>query len=115
MFIIKRDGLIRILDVASGTYLHDIDMGKSDNYLRILDIKANSNYVVIFDRSNLYVYSLQALRNPLPSNAFVFKIKHNHKELYRVLVDETQIVCLGENHFSFGTKQIFVYDFGFFD
>ena len=115
MFIIKRDGLIRILDVASGTYLHDIDMGKSDNYLRILDIKANSNYVVIFDRSNLYVYSLQALRNPLPSNAFVFKIKHNHKELYRVLVDETQIVCLGENHFSFGTKQIFVYDFGSFD
>ena len=29
-----------------------------------------------------------ALRSPLPSDAFVFKIKHNHEELIDVLIDE---------------------------
>ena len=65
----------------------------------------NSNYVVIIDRSNLYVYSLLALRSPLPSDAFVFKIKHNHEEVIDVLIDEAQIVCLGMRYFSLGVKK----------
>ena len=105
MFFTKdHNQLIRILDVASGTYLHDIDMGKIEH---IYAIKANSNYVVIITDSNLYVYSLQALRNNLPSDAFVFKIENCH-----VLVgwtDETQIVCLDME------QRIKVFDFGSFD
>ena len=109
MFFIYRDGLIRILDVASGTYLHDIPRG----IIGYIDaIKVNSNYVVIIDRSNLYVYSLLALRSPLPSDAFVFKIKHNHEELIDVLIDEAQIVCLGMRYFSLEGKEITVFDFG---
>ena len=42
-FFIK-DRLIRILDVASGTYLHDIHMAK---FSWITSIRVNSNYVVI--------------------------------------------------------------------
>jgi hypothetical protein len=48
MFIIS-DRLIRILDVASGTYLHDIHMNK---FRWVKDIKVNSNYVVIIGRVN---------------------------------------------------------------
>ena len=68
--------------------------------------------------SNVYVYSLQALRNPLPGDAFVFKIENCYHcsaldELH-VSVDETQIVCLD---FSYNdiVIQIIVYDFGSFD
>ena len=53
-----------------------------------------------------------ALRSPLPSDAFVFKIKHNHEELIDVLIDEAQIVCLGMRYFSLGGQEITVFDFG---
>ena len=107
MFLIDGDDrLIRILDVASGTYLHDIDMGESR---WIVDIKANLNYVVIIAESDLYVYSLQALRNPLPGDALVFKIKYCH-DLYSLTVDETQIVFQDGIQ---GLTQFF--DFGSFD
>ena len=75
MFIIKGQ-LIRILDAVSGTHLHDIHMSEIET---IKAIKVNLNYVVITDRSILHVYSLQALRNPLPSEAFVFKIERKKK------------------------------------
>ena len=106
LFLRNRNQLIRILDVASGTYLHDINMGKCR---WIEDIKANSNYVVIIADSNLYVYSLQALRNPLPGDALVFKIKYCH-DLYSLTVDETQIVFQDGIQ---GLTQFF--DFGSFD
>jgi F-box-like len=104
MFFIK-DQLIRILDVVSGTYLHDIHMGQIGT---IKTIKVNLNYVVIIDRSNVYVYSLQALRNPLPSDAFVFK-KECRRKIIAVAVDDTQIVLM------FKRYQITVLDFGSFD
>ena len=75
MFIIKGQ-LIRILDAVSGTHLHDIHMSEIGT---IKAIKINLNYVVITDRSILHVYSLQALRNPLPSEACVFKIARKNK------------------------------------
>ena len=93
--------------------INDIDKGKIG---MIKAIKVNLNYVVINDRFNLYVFSLQALRNPLPSDAFVSKMEYcleNRCEEYDddgFVVDETQIVCLDS---KFG--QIFVYDFGSFD
>jgi hypothetical protein len=102
--------LIRVLDVASGTYLHDMHIGR---FPWIKSVRVNSNYVVVIGDVCLYVYSLQALKNPLPSDAFLFKIKHNFKELTSVLVDETQIVCLGME--KFGVYQINVFDFGSVD
>ena len=113
MFIINSDNLIRILDVVSGTYLHDIDMGIwVSKYEWIKAIKANLNYVVIIAESNLYVYSLQALRNPLPSDAFVSKTQFCYESVdLNVMVDETQIVCLGTRR----PLQIAVFDFGSFE
>ena len=109
MFFIKRMRLIRILDVASGTYLRDINMGKKCRWIGA--IKANSNYVIIYAESKLYVYSLQALRNPLPSDPFVFKIENcQWGRLVVVTVDETQIVCL-----DYFEQRINVFDFGSFD
>ena len=110
LFFINRNQLIRILDVASGTYLHDIDMGIWMPKTKvIIAIKANLNYVVIIAIRNLYVYSLQALRNPLPSDAFVLKIK-SINIFIDVMVDDTQIVCL-----DCYPGQIKVVDFGSFD
>ena len=116
-----QDQLIRILDVASGTYLHDIDMGESR---WIVDIKANLNYVVIIAESDLYVYSLQALRNPLPKDAFVSKIEDCYscstaEDLdvagdLDVAVDETQIVCLTMSYYE-SDLSITVSDFGYFE
>ena len=106
MTLRNRNQLSRILDVASGIYLHDINMSKCR---WIGAIKANSNYVVIIADSNLYVYSLQALRNPLPGDALVFKIKYCH-DLYSLTVDETQIVFQDGIQ---GLTQFF--DFGSFD
>ena len=110
MFIIS-DQLIRILDVASGTYLHDIHMNK---FRWIKDIRVNSNYVVIIGRVNLYVYSLKALKNARPTDPFVSKIKFKYETL-DALVDETQIVCLGRNYTNNLLSDIIVIDFGSFD
>ena len=77
MFII-RGQLIRILDAVSGTHLHDIHMSEIET---IKAIKVNLNYVVITDTSILHVYSLQALINPLPSEACVFKIERKKKQI----------------------------------
>jgi len=107
MFIIKGQ-LIRILDVVSGTYLHDIHMSQIGT---IKAIKVNLNYVVIIDRSNLYVYSLQALRNPLPSDAFVFK-KECRRKIIAVAVDDTQIVLTSQQSTA---QKIMAFDFGSFD
>jgi len=106
MFMIKGK-LIRILDVVSGTYLHDIYMSQIGT---IKAIKVNLNYVVIIDRSNLYVYSLQALRNPLPSDAFVFKIERQC-EIIGVAVDDTQIVLINQQS---DWQKIIAFDFGSF-
>ena len=110
MFIIKGQ-LIHILDVVSGTYLRDIHMSKIGT---IETIKVNLHYVVIIVRSNLYVYSLQALRNPLPSEAFVFKIERKW-EIIGLAVDDTQIVFICQTDWDINGKTITVLDFGSFD
>jgi hypothetical protein len=110
LFMIKGQ-LIRILDVVSGTYLHDIHMRQIGT---IKAIKVNLNYVVIVYSFNLYVYSLQALRNPLPSDAFVFKIERQW-EITGVAVDDTQIVFISQTGWDLidqHIKQITVLDFG---
>ena len=61
------------------------------------------------------MYNLQALKNPPPSDAFVFKINLNYDELFGVQVDETQVVCLDVKYFNFSARQITVFDFGSFD
>jgi hypothetical protein len=115
MFFIRSlrslDQLIRILDVASGTYLHDIHINHK-KFDWIKNIRVNSNYVVIIGEICLYVCSLQALKNPLPSDACLFEIKHNCKELRSVLIDDTQIICLSEVDFRY---HITVFDFGSVD
>jgi hypothetical protein len=110
MFIIS-DRLIRILDVVSGTYLHDIHMNK---FRWIRSIRVNSNYVVIIGRVKLYVYSLKALKNDPKTDPFVSKIKFKYETL-DALVDETQIVCLGRNYTNNLLSDIIVVDFGSFD
>jgi hypothetical protein len=76
----------------------------------------NLNYVVIIDSLNLYVYSLQALRNPLQSDAFVFKIERQWEigkwEIAGAAVDDTQIVFVSQR---LNGQKITVLDFGSFD
>jgi hypothetical protein len=107
-------GLIRILDVASGTYLNDIHVDpsrlKTTKY-----IKVNSKFVVMstsyINEKNLHVYSLQALKNISPSDPLVTVIKLELEtfDVDDVLVDETQIVCLMNEE---SKRAILVIDFG---
>jgi hypothetical protein len=60
------------------------------------------------------VYSLEALKNTLPTDPFVSKIKFKYEAL-DALVDETQIVCLGRNYTNNLLSDIIVIDFGSFD
>ena len=61
LFVSKKENLVRILDVASGTFPRDIRIKPSKNYHMIF--RVNSNYVVMNNLdSKLHVYDLKCLR-----------------------------------------------------
>jgi hypothetical protein len=112
-FMKKDDGLDRILEVASGTYLRDTQgLFKSLKYSSFL--RVNSKYLVYMEytgpeESAFNVYDLQAMRNPSVSADKILlttlKVKMDVQEL---LVDETRLVCAFSNKFV-------VMDFGAYD
>jgi hypothetical protein len=74
LFLMNNDFLVRILDVASGTFLREIRMEPSI-FNNVINIRANSNYVVIAATeserwnwlarggpSELFIYDLNCLK-----------------------------------------------------
>jgi hypothetical protein len=96
LFLITKDCLVRMLDVASGTFLHDIRM-KPFKFGYIF--RVNSNYVVIATITNLhstlYVYDLKRLKEThvVPTYLLLTKIELKQK-VERMAMNETRIVCL---------------------
>jgi hypothetical protein len=99
LFLMNNDRLVRILDVASGTFLHDIRVEPPS--IDCITIRVNSNYVVIArpngTRSTLYVYDLNLL---LTAIDLEFKVRE-------MSMNETRIACLSkQNMFVVDLKPI---------
>jgi hypothetical protein len=92
LFLLK-EGLVRILDVASGTFLRDIRMEPPSTPLKIC---VNSNYVVIAcSYAKLHIYDLNCLKetDDVPSHLLLTTIELQW-QVDRMLMTETRIVCL---------------------
>ena len=97
LFVSKRENLVGILDVASGTFLRDISIKPSINSDMIF--RVNSNYVVMANvESKLDVYDLKCLKEigAVPSHLLLtsFDLECPVKEM---LINETRVVCLTNN------------------
>ena len=94
---LQNKNLIRILDVASGTFLRDIRV--EPHQLNSIICCANSNYVVILSCHNyyskLYVYDLKCLKetDAVPSHLLLTTIVLE-LQVNQMLMNETRIVCL---------------------
>jgi hypothetical protein len=100
LFELRTENVIRILDVASGTFLRDIRIvpSKIVEYYNAI-FRVNSNYVVIATHdSKLYIYDLKCLKETVavPSHLFLTSIdlECNVEEM---TMNETHIVCLSNN------------------
>ena len=97
LFVSKKQNLVGILDVASGTFLRDISIKPSKNYNMIF--RVNSNYVVMANvDSKLYVYDLKCLKETaaVPSHLLLTLIDLECP-VKEMLMNETLIVCLSNN------------------
>jgi hypothetical protein len=110
LFLMNNDCLVRILDVASGTFLHDIRVEPPS--IDCITIRVNSNYVVIArpngTRSTLYVYDLNCLKetDTVPSHLLLTTIDLEFK-VREMLMNETRIACLSkQNMFVVDLKPI---------
>jgi hypothetical protein len=97
LFLMNSDNLVRILDVASGTFLHDIRTELSS--FKCMICRVNSNYVVIALIKNgcttLYVYDVKCLKETIsvPTHLLFTSIELECKVL-AMLMNETRLVCL---------------------
>jgi WD40 repeat protein len=114
LFFIGRDddGLVRILDVASGTYLHDIRVIYNPKDWP-LKVSTSSKYLVAMDgmkreERTLSVYDLQAMRNPKAKPATILLNTFVTTLADELLMDETRIVFYS----LFSGNEIIVIDFG---
>ena len=98
-FFMNNDCLVRILDVASGTFLHDIRTEPS--CFDCVISRVNSNYVVIArsngNRSKLFIYDLKCLKetDTVPSHLLLTTIDLECK-VDAMMMNETRIVCLSD-------------------
>ena len=96
---LRNKNLVRILDVASGTFLRDISVesNKSDSIICC----ANSSYVVTlscnYDHSKLNVYDLKCLKetDAVPSHLLLTSLELPWTVI-KVAMNETRIVCLSK-------------------
>jgi F-box-like len=104
LFLLSSECLVRILDVATGTFLHDIRMEPTRIDCKIT--RVNSNYVVIatklsnfYGHSKLYVYDLKCLKDTdvVPTHLLLTTIEL-HCEVLAMMMNETGIVCLSYNN-----------------
>jgi F-box-like len=99
---------VRILDVASGTFLRDIHVDQPD----LMICSANSNYVVILSGNDFYsklnVYDLECLKetDAVPSHLLLTTIGIEHN-VHKMLMNETRIVCL---YLPYGYCEMYVVD-----
>jgi hypothetical protein len=99
LFELKKENLMGILDVSSGTYLRDIRIKPSKNYQMIF--RVNSNYVVMNNRdSKLFVYDLKCLKETVavPTHLLLTMIDLEC-QVKEMLMNETRIVCLSNKMF----------------
>jgi F-box-like len=105
----NKRSLIRMLDVASGTFLHDMPV-KPSEFVSIIT-RVNSNYVVaavIESDSILYIYDLKCLKetDAAPTHLLLTTIELEY-QVRAMLMNETRIVCLGkENMYVVDLKPI---------
>jgi hypothetical protein len=98
LFLLKDDDLVRILDVASGTFLRDIRMEPSPVSSKICSI--NSNYVVVLTgkrhHSMLYIYDLKCLKetDAEPTHLLLTSMKIKFK-VNKMAMNEHKIVYVG--------------------
>jgi hypothetical protein len=92
---------IRMLDVVSGTFLHDIPLNYSSYIVTFDCIKVNSAYVVVavaergYDgHSKLFVYDLECLKqiNAVPTHLRLTTIEVKDK-VEAMMMNESKIVC----------------------
>ena len=108
VFLMNSDCLVRILDVASGTFLHDIRMKPSSFDYMIT--RVNSNYVVIAaveinsemdsgGKTKLSVFDLKCLKETdvVPTHLLLTTIDLKC-EVKRMAMNETRIVCLSDKN-----------------
>ena len=93
--------LVRILDVASGTFLRDICVNPSGDQLIF---RVNSNYVVILScsqfLSKLNVYDLKCLKetDAVPTHLLLTTIDLECLEVKKMLMNDARIVCLSDKN-----------------
>ena len=96
---LRNKNLVRILDVASGTFLRDMRMEPDHPDSIILFCCANSSYVAMLSCNNVYsklnVYDLKCLKetDTVPSHLLLTTIDLECK-VKKMLMNETRIVCL---------------------
>jgi WD40 repeat protein len=102
VFLMNSDhSSVRMLDVTSGTFLHDMRMKLS--YFDVILTRVNSNYVVIVTTnrvySTLHVYDLKCLKetDAVPTHLLLTKIDLKFT-VKRMLMNETRIVCLSHKN-----------------
>ena len=105
LFLINSKGLVRILDVATGTFLHDIRIEPSS--IDGIITRVNSNYVGIATtvysknqficHSKLFIYDLKCLKetDTVPSHLLLTTIDLECK-VDAMMMNETRIVCLSD-------------------
>jgi hypothetical protein len=100
LFVSKTKNLVRILDVASGTFLRDIRVEPSKYGYTGYTYLANSNYVVIADfESKLHIYDLKCLKetDAVPTHLLLTTIDLECK-MEGITMNETRIVCMSDNN-----------------
>jgi WD40 repeat protein len=101
LFVLKKENLVRILDVASGTFLRDIFIKPSKTFqLYNVIYRTNPNYVVIATHdSKLYIYDLKCLKETevVPSHLLLTTIDLECK-IEAMMMTDTRIVCLCQNN-----------------
>ncbi len=104
--------LVRMLDVVSGTFLHDMPI-EQPFYVDYMISRVNSNYAVSTaidscGKTKLYVHDLQCLKETdSVQTHFLLATIHLECPVKEMLMNDTRIVCLSdENMFVIDLKPI---------
>ncbi len=112
LFQYRGNGIVRILDVATGTYLHDVRIpfrSMDKRQIKLLDTWASSNSKVMVvgwkyskDRfrrvSHLSVYDLEAVKNPNsdPGSHLLYTLQFQF-DIHSFVMNENEIAFSGED------------------
>jgi hypothetical protein len=116
LFEHRGKGLVRIMDVASGTYVNDVRIpfqSKDDEFIKLLDtwVSANSNVIVIGWKyakghlkrvSHLSVYDLEAVKNPNsdPGTHLLYTLQFQF-DIHSFVMNENEIAFSGGDRYGY--------------